>query len=316
MRHTTKHAALAVIFATALACGDESLNEVENNPPVAKAGVGLSTEAGALVAFDGSESTDPDGDELTFEWDFGDGQSADGVEVSHIYNNGGSFVVKLKVTDPLGLSDEDTIEITVTENAPPVAVVSAPDTAQVGQSIRFDGTGSSDSDGTISSWTWDFGDGTQGTGDEFDHEFEMAGSYTVKLTVKDDGGAVGEATHTIAVEEGPATFSGTWNWFLVDDSQRDLGLLCGTFEDSTLLIDTDNAPSMTITEQAGGFTATYTGSIDSADNSFETLYSSFGVEQHIDGTFTSATTFEGWYRIVPLSSSCEDRAVTGIKQSN
>jgi PKD repeat protein len=304
-----------VPFLLALGCGDDGRSEVENHPPVARAEAETTAEAGALIAFDGTKSTDPDGDELTYAWDFGDDETTDGAEVSHIYNGGGVFSVSLTVTDPLGLSDTATLQITITDNAAPVAVIDAPTSAAIGANVRFDGTASSDSDGIIATYSWDFGDGSQGTGAEFDHIFDEAGSYAVVLTVKDDQGAEGSANHTLVVEEGPGSFTGTWNWFLVDDAQRDLGLLCGTFEDSTLLIDADSAPALTITEQAGGLTQAYSGTIDSADNSFETLYSSLGIEQRIEGTFSSATTFEGFYKINPLGNPCEDRAVTGIKQN-
>ncbi|MEU8345383.1 PKD domain-containing protein [Actinomadura meyerae] len=61
----------------------------------------------------------------------------------------------------------------------------------------FDGSGSADSDGSVASYAWDFGDGHTGTGATPSHTYESAGSYNVKLTVTDDQGATGEVVHAV-----------------------------------------------------------------------------------------------------------------------
>ena len=65
----------------------------------------------------------------------------------------------------------------------------------------FDAGGSSDPDGTIASYAWDFGDGSTGTGATATHTYAAAGTYTVMLTVTDDKGAGGTATRTVAVTQ-------------------------------------------------------------------------------------------------------------------
>jgi len=66
----------------------------------------------------------------------------------------------------------------------------------------FDGTGSSDPDGTITQWAWDFGDGGTAFGSTTNHTFPAADNYTVQLTVTDDGGATRQKTHTVSVGAG------------------------------------------------------------------------------------------------------------------
>ncbi|MFB4296090.1 LamG-like jellyroll fold domain-containing protein [Actinomadura sp. NTSP31] len=61
----------------------------------------------------------------------------------------------------------------------------------------FDGSASADPDGSVPSYSWDFGDGTTGTGAKPSHAYAAAGDHTVKLTVTDDKGATGEVVHTV-----------------------------------------------------------------------------------------------------------------------
>ena len=65
--------------------------------------------------------------------------------------------------------------------------------------MTFDGSGSTDPDGTVSSWAWSFGDGTSGTGPATTHLYSTPGTYTASLTVTDDRGASGTTTRSIVV---------------------------------------------------------------------------------------------------------------------
>ena len=67
---------------------------------------------------------------------------------------------------------------------------------------NFDGSGSSDSDGTVMSYEWTFGDGAQSSGSTTDHTYAAAGSYTVTLTVTDDDGAEGIDSQSVTVSSG------------------------------------------------------------------------------------------------------------------
>jgi len=87
---------------------------VESNtkPPVAAVDGPYTSIEGEAVSMSGQMSSDPDGDALTYAWRFGDGGTGSGVTVSHTYTSGGTFTVRLIVTDTRALSD--TVQTTAT----------------------------------------------------------------------------------------------------------------------------------------------------------------------------------------------------------
>ncbi|MFP4524503.1 MAG: PKD domain-containing protein, partial [Candidatus Woesearchaeota archaeon] len=91
-------------------------------PPVADAGPDRTVETGETVGFDGGDSYDPDGGDITsYEWDFGNGDTATGVQASAEYDDEGDYTVTLTVTDDEGDTDTDTADVTVSQaNRPPV----------------------------------------------------------------------------------------------------------------------------------------------------------------------------------------------------
>ncbi|MFB0536994.1 MAG: PKD domain-containing protein [Anaerolineae bacterium] len=95
------------------------------------------------------------------------------------------------VTDEGGLSDSATQKVQVkepvSENKRPKAVIKGPASGAVGETLRFNAADSTDEDGRIVSYDWDFGDGTTGSGVNVTHSYGEEGSYQVTLTVTDDG---------------------------------------------------------------------------------------------------------------------------------
>gem|GEM_PF-639845 len=179
-------------------------SEVPNELPVAVADADVMTGYAPLaVNFDGSGSSDGDGTIASYVWDFGDGSSATGVQVSHSFDAPGVYTVELTVTDDDGDVGSSTLEISVIEkpNEPPVAVADADVmTGYAPLAVNFDGSGSSDGDGTIASYVWDFGDGASATGVQVSHSFDAPGVYTVGLTVTDDDGETRQDTIDVTVD--------------------------------------------------------------------------------------------------------------------
>jgi PKD repeat protein len=176
-----------------------------------------SCSAGAC-SFDGSTSSDPDGTIASYAWTFGDGGTATGGKPSHTYATSGTFTVSLVVTDNQGAtSAAATTPVTVTvatTNQAPVARMAAP--TCVSLVCGFDGSTSSDPDGSITSYAWTFGDGGTATGAKPSHTYAAGGTFTVTLVVTDNQGATGTTSTTVspvtafALDTFSRTVSGGW----------------------------------------------------------------------------------------------------------
>jgi PKD repeat protein len=159
-------------------------------------------DAPLTVGFDGRASSDPDGDALTYHWDFGDGGQGSGGAVSHTFVSAGTFTASLTVSDGRGGSDSASVAITVEDGGPPppgnqdpiAVVVSSASAGEAPFDLNLDGSGSSDPDGDALTYVWDFGDGNQATGSLVSHTYQFVGSYKATLTVSD--GLGGTATDT------------------------------------------------------------------------------------------------------------------------
>jgi Glucose / Sorbosone dehydrogenase/PKD domain len=128
-----------------------------NVPPVATIGVDdRYVDVGAIVAFNGSQSVDPEGEGLVFEWDFGDGDLSMEESPIHVYSNPGQYIVRLAVTDSAGHEQEDSI-VMVVGTPPTLNITNPPEGAQffVGEiftlsGVAFDSTGTQLNDTQIS----------------------------------------------------------------------------------------------------------------------------------------------------------------------
>jgi PKD repeat protein len=108
----------------------------------------------------------------------------------------------------IGAGSVDVVTVTVTNTSqtgvPTAEFTPAPELPAPGETVSFDGTGSSAPDGTVASYEWDFGDGTTATGPTPSHTYTAAGTYTVELTVIDSNGGTDTTTRTVTVDPGPS----------------------------------------------------------------------------------------------------------------
>lgn len=157
--------------------------------PVARAGGPYSGHAGESVRLSGATSYDPDNDPLSYAWEFGDGGTAAGQVVTHVFAAARTYIVRLTVSDGR-LSDTDEAIASIQDFrlwTPPTANAGGPYASIVGRAIGFDGTRSADADGDPLEFTWQFGDGpdSYGFGPVTGHTYAAPGLYTVRLTVSD-----------------------------------------------------------------------------------------------------------------------------------
>ena len=177
---------------------------------VATATPPLNGPAPFTLNFFGNGSYDPDGNIQSYEWNFGDGSDNSlNSDPAHTYYAPGNYTATLTVVDNDGLSDSDTVSITV-ENKAPIAMASADVTSGTAPlTVNFDSTGSNDPDapyGMITDYSWDFGDGVSSNIANPSHAYNDAGIFTATLTVTDDFGDTGTDEVTINVSQ-PLTVS-------------------------------------------------------------------------------------------------------------
>ena len=178
------------------------LDPSTRTPPIAHAGGPYSGTVNVAITFNGSASSDPDGSVVGYQWNFGDGGGAAGAMPVHAYAATGAYTVTLTVTDSDGLTHSVVTTAQVADGSglrSPVARVGGPYRGTVATPLSFDGSASSDADGTIVSFDWTFGDGTAGSGARLMHVYSSAAAYTVVLTVTDDSGRTGSATTTAEI---------------------------------------------------------------------------------------------------------------------
>jgi PKD repeat protein len=179
-----------------------ALGNSENKPPVAAFTYEpQEPEVNDKVQFI-SQSTDEDGTIDAYNWTI-DNKTYTSANPSHTFTSAGVYAVALSVTDNDGASADISQSVTVLapNQLPTANFTFSPTNPQSEQSIQFNGSASSDSDGTISLYSWDFGDGQTGEGISVNHKYTVTvtTTFTVTLTVTDDRGGQGMIYRNVIV---------------------------------------------------------------------------------------------------------------------
>lgn len=164
------------------------------------------------VNFDASASSDPDGSISSYSWDYNEDGNPDdsGATPTHTFADDGIYAVELTVQDDDGTTSTFTDNVIVQNQAPNAQFTYSPDSLVASEPVSFDGTASSDPDGSISSYSWDFGDGGSGSGQTPAHTYAASGTYTTTLTVIDDDGTSHSTSQTLEVDNAAPTADFTW----------------------------------------------------------------------------------------------------------
>jgi PKD repeat protein len=142
------------------------------------------------------QSTDTDGTIASRAWDFGDGATSTQRNPSHTYAAAGQYSVTLRVTDDEGAQDTRTHSASPSAPAPDPNDPPHAEFEVTCQDLRCTFVDRSDDpDGTVASWSWDFGDGSTSTERNPSHTYAAAGRYTVLLVITDDVGAADTKSH-------------------------------------------------------------------------------------------------------------------------
>ncbi len=158
------------------------------------------------VQFDGSASSSEQPPIVSYSWTFGDGDIAEGASVMHTYSTPGTYHAILTVRDSAGLTAQVSTPVLIgaatnPQNQPPVSSFTANPVSGVPPlNVAFDGSGSTDPDGSLGEYLWSFGDGSQALGVAPQHTFTEMADYTVTLRVTDDKGEFATSSRTVSVK--------------------------------------------------------------------------------------------------------------------
>ena len=157
------------------------------------------------ITFDASASSSPNGAIVSYEWDFGDGETATGPVVTHTFEEKGVYEVTLMVTDSTGETGARALAVEALNRVPIASFTLSPYWIAAQLPAKFDASDSSDPDGEIVQYLWSFGDGTTGEGMIVEHAFPFAPSGTsgwkpvITLTVVDEDGGTSSTSKPINV---------------------------------------------------------------------------------------------------------------------
>lgn len=180
--------------------------EETNTAPIANAGRNQTVDQGDTVQLNGSNSSDANGDTLTYSWQIVSAPSGSSATLSNatsamptfVADVAGSFTLSLVVNDGTVNSDADTVTITVNEPTPtnnsPVANAGADQSAERGDTVQLSGAGSSDADGDSLTYSWSFTSTPSGSSASLNNANSISPSFTADV--------VGDFVLSLVVNDG------------------------------------------------------------------------------------------------------------------
>ncbi|HNA56969.1 MAG TPA: PKD domain-containing protein [Chitinophagales bacterium] len=160
--------------------------------------------SGTPVTFEDNSNSTEAGDIITWDWNFGDGATSTTANPEHEYADGGTYTVVLTVTTDVGCQSSVSVDILV-EPGPDVDFL-APDVCQ-DEEAEFTNL-TTITTGSISSYSWDFGDGATSTEDEPSHQYDAPGTYTVTLIAYSANGCSDTLEQDIYIGMLPDAYAG------------------------------------------------------------------------------------------------------------
>ncbi len=291
-----------------------------NRPPHAVANADVTSGGLPLtVNFDGSASSDPDGDSLRYSWDFGDGTTGEGAIVQHEYTIKGTYNVVLTVSDrPLGGLSNSSMPLAITAgNHAPVPTITMPlatDKFVAGQTISFAGTATDfeDADLPASAFHWSF---LFGHNTHF-HDFigpidgTTSGSFVIPLTGETDPDQYYRIFLTVTDSEGLSTTTHV-------DVRPVLTTftLASNITGAKLLIDGSPVTAGTGITGVVGMTRTLEAPLTQIVSGVMYRFvgwSDGGDAQHAISTPDEPTTYTAQYESIPLAATYSSTALTHV----
>ncbi len=153
-------------------------------------------ESGTFEASINAEADKP----LTYQWNFGDGETGSGLLTTHTFQRAGQYQVTFTASNEAG-SDTDTLTVMVERPPQPASIASInaqPNPVDEGESVRFTSNVRGD---TPLTYNWSFGDGATGSGASVTHTYSDPGEYTVELQASNNAGS---DSRTLSVTVEPA----------------------------------------------------------------------------------------------------------------
>ena len=159
-----------------------------NQAPIAIAGDDIQAYLNKEVFFDGSNSYDPDEDELNFLWNFDNQATSTSATTTYQFSEIGEYLITLTVNDGQ-LSNSDSLTLTIIENeinnSPQIIIENINNSFFVGELINFNACSSDDTENDPLSFNWNFGDSGEANGCQNNYRYNQSGNYIINLTVSD-----------------------------------------------------------------------------------------------------------------------------------